>query len=97
MQVQVGQGSEMGEAHIRSAFDQELEAVQALVMQLGGLVERALLDAAEALVQRDAAMAARVRAEDARIDALEERIQTACARSSPCRPRRPMTCGWCCR
>jgi phosphate transport system protein len=70
----------MGEAHIRSAFDQELEAVQALVMQLGGLVERALLDAAEALVQRDAAMAARVRAEDARIDALEERIQTACAR-----------------
>jgi phosphate transport system protein len=80
MQVQVGQGSQMGEAHIRSAFDQELEAVQALVMQMGGLVERALLDAAEALVLRDAATAARVRADDARIDALEDRIQTACAR-----------------
>lgn len=76
---QQGQGIAMAEVHIRRAFDQSLEAAQAQVMQLGGLVERALLDAAEALVQRDAALAARVRAEDARIDALEDRIQTDCA------------------
>ena len=35
--------------HIRSAFDKDLEAVQANVMKMGGLVENALLRAAEAL------------------------------------------------
>jgi phosphate transport system protein len=70
----------MHEAHIRSRFDEELEAVQARVMRLGGMVEAALLDAAEALEQRDLALADRVRMGDAAIDALEEEIQTACAR-----------------
>ena len=70
----------MQDAHIRSRFDEELEAVQARVMRLGGLVEAALLDAAEALEQRDQALAERVRAGDAAIDALEEEIQTDCAR-----------------
>lgn len=70
----------MQQAHIRSRFDTELEAVQARVMKLGGLVEAALLDAAEALELRDEALAERVRQGDAAIDALEEEIQTACAR-----------------
>ena len=68
------------EPHIRSAFDHDLEAVQALVMKMGGMVEKALLDAAEALDARDAALAEKVRAEDAAIDQLEETIQTECAR-----------------
>ena len=46
---------------------------------MGGLVETALLDAAEALDTRDEDMAARVRAGDAAIDALEDEINTRCA------------------
>ena len=70
----------MQEPHIRSRFDVELEAVQARVMKLGGMVEAALSDAAEALERRDEALADRVRLGDAAIDMLEEEIQTDCAR-----------------
>lgn len=68
------------EQHILSAFDRDLEAVQAQVMKMGGLVEKSLLDAAEALERRDEALAEQVRAGDTAIDALEELIQTDCAR-----------------
>jgi phosphate transport system protein len=68
------------EPHIRSAFDHDLEAVQAQVMKMGGMVEKSLLDAAEALERRDETLAEQVRAGDAAIDALEEMIQTDCAR-----------------
>jgi phosphate transport system protein len=69
----------MTTAHILSAFDRDLEAAQALVMRMGGMVETALLDAAEALDTRDEDLAARVRSGDAAIDALEEQINTQCA------------------
>jgi phosphate transport system protein len=66
--------------HIMTAFDRDLEATQAMVLRMGGLVETALLDAADALVARDEDLAARVRAGDAAIDALEEQINAECAR-----------------
>jgi phosphate transport system protein len=69
----------MNHAHILSAFDRDLEAAQAMVMRMGGLVETALLEAAEALDTRDEDLAARVRSGDATIDALEEQINTQCA------------------
>jgi phosphate transport system protein len=69
----------MNTAHIATAFDRDLESAQALVMRMGGLVETALLDAAEALDTRDEDLAARVRAGDAAIDALEDQINTQCA------------------
>ncbi|MCU0829573.1 MAG: phosphate signaling complex protein PhoU [Tabrizicola sp.] len=70
----------MNSAHILTAFDRDLEAAQALVMRMGGLVEAALLDAAEALEKRDEDLAARVRSGDEAIDALEEQINVECAR-----------------
>jgi phosphate transport system protein len=66
--------------HIVSAFDRDLEAVQAQVMKMGGMVEQALLDAAQALETRDEELAERVRRDDAAIDALEEQINAECAR-----------------
>lgn len=69
----------MNTAHIVSAFDRDLEAAQALVMRMGGLVEAALLDAAEALDRRDEDLAARVRSGDRAIDALEDQINAQCA------------------
>lgn len=70
----------MNSAHIMTAFDRDLESTQALVLRMGGLVETALLDAAEALETRDEDLASRVRAGDAAIDALEEQINSDCAR-----------------
>ncbi|QYK40835.1 MAG: phosphate signaling complex protein PhoU [Paracoccaceae bacterium] len=66
--------------HILQAFDRDLEAVQAMIMKMGGLVEAAILASAQALETRDEELADKVRRGDAAIDALEEQINTECAR-----------------
>ena len=68
------------ERHISTVFDRDLETIQALIMKMGGLVEAAILDAASALDARDDELAARVRLGDKVIDALEDQINTECAR-----------------
>ena len=68
------------ERHISTAFDRDLEGIQAMIMKMGGLVEAAILDAAAALDTRDDELAARVRLGDKVIDALEDQINTECAR-----------------
>ena len=67
--------------HIRSAYDRDLEAIQAMVMKMGGLVEAAILDAARALETRDLELAEKVRMRDRAIDSLEEQINAECART----------------
>ncbi|SLN12906.1 phosphate signaling complex protein PhoU [Roseisalinus antarcticus] len=69
------------EQHIVSAYDRELESIQALVMKMGGLVEAAILDGARALETRDLELADKVRRGDRTIDELEERINEECART----------------
>ena len=66
--------------HIASAFDRDLEGVQALVLKMGGLVEAALSNAALALETRDDALAELVRAGDSAVDALEEQVHAECVR-----------------
>ena len=66
--------------HISRAFDRDLEAVQAMIMKMGGLVEAALADAAKALESHDEALAEQVRQGDKAIDALEEAVNAECAR-----------------
>lgn len=68
------------EKHIASVFDRDLEAIQAMIMKMGGLVEAAVLDAAEALETRDAELAGRIRKSDAAIDALEQQVNAEAAR-----------------
>lgn len=70
----------MAEEHIVAAFDRDLEAVQAHVMKMGGLVEEAIVDCARALETRDEDLAERVRQGDRRIDELEVRINEEAAR-----------------
>jgi phosphate transport system protein len=70
----------MNNQHIASAFDRDLEGIQTLLMKMGGLVESAILDAAQALDARDGELAEQVRRGDQVIDALEEQINTDCAR-----------------
>ena len=68
------------ERHILSAFDRDLEAVQALVVKMGGMVEAAIHDAASALEMRDDELAEAVRRRDKAIDALEMQINEEAAR-----------------
>jgi len=70
----------LNEHHIASAFDRDLESLQAMIMKMGGLVETSINDAAKALLDRDEDLANRVRAADKRIDALEEEINLEAAR-----------------
>ncbi|MDA7826901.1 phosphate signaling complex protein PhoU [Rhodobacteraceae bacterium] len=60
--------------HIRSAFDRDLDRVQAKMLKMGGLVEAAILDAAKSFETNDIDMANEVRARDKAIDALEAEI-----------------------
>lgn len=57
--------------HIVSAFDRELEAIQARIMKMGGLVENAILEGARSLDENDTELAEQVRDGDKAIDALE--------------------------
>ena len=69
----------MDEQHIASAFDRDLEAIQAHVMKMGGLVEDAIRNGAKSLKNRDEEQAEQVRKADKAIDALEEQINQECA------------------
>lgn len=66
--------------HISSAFDRDLEGIQAQIMKMGGLVEAAILQSAKSLETRDEDLAEMVRKGDATIDALEEAINEEAAR-----------------
>ena len=66
--------------HIASAFDRDLEGIQAQIMKMGGMVETAIRDAAQSLETRDEELADQVRRGDAAIDALEERLNEEAAR-----------------
>ena len=66
--------------HIVSSFDQDLETIQAQIMKMGGMVERAIADAARSLETRDEELAEEVRGRDKAIDALEEQINEEAAR-----------------
>ncbi|MGL4310279.1 MAG: phosphate signaling complex protein PhoU [Paracoccaceae bacterium] len=68
------------EPHIASAFDRDLEALTAHLVRMSGLVEKALLQSAEALEALDTSAAALVREGDNAIDALDETIQLEAAR-----------------
>ena len=70
----------MSDQHIASAFDRDLEAIQARIMKMGGMVEAAIRNSALSLETRDEELAEQVRAGDKAIDGLEELINEETAR-----------------
>ncbi|MCR4378769.1 MAG: phosphate signaling complex protein PhoU [Rhodospirillales bacterium] len=60
--------------HIVKSFDSDLGRLDAIIAEMGGLAERQLADAVEALVRRDVELAQKVIDGDARIDELESTI-----------------------
>ncbi|UWQ12964.1 phosphate signaling complex protein PhoU [Aliiroseovarius sp. M344] len=70
----------MTDQHIASAFDRDLEEIQAHLMKMGGMVEDAIRDSAKSLKRRDEELAEAVRKSDKKIDALDMQINEECAR-----------------
>jgi len=70
----------MSDQHIVSSFDRDLETIQAQIMKMGGMVERAISDAARSLEARDEELAEEVRGRDKAIDDLEEQINQEAVR-----------------
>ncbi|MDD9976745.1 MAG: phosphate signaling complex protein PhoU [Boseongicola sp.] len=70
----------MQDQHIASAFDRDLEAIQAILMKMGGMVETAITEAATSLEERDVETAEKIRKKDKEIDALEEKVNEESAR-----------------
>ena len=68
------------EQHILSAYDRDLEGIQAQIMKMGGLVETAIANAARSLETRDTELAEQVRDGDKAIDALENDLNEEAAR-----------------
>jgi len=66
--------------HIVTSFDRDLEAIQANIMRMGGLVEDAIAKSAKALDVRDPDLAREVRDSDVAIDLLDEQINEEAAR-----------------
>ncbi|MBS1302870.1 phosphate signaling complex protein PhoU [Loktanella sp. SALINAS62] len=67
--------------HISSAYDRDLESITTLIVKMGGMVEEAILQTAEAMATRDLELAEKVRKGDKAIDALELEINDAAART----------------
>ena len=61
--------------HTVKAFDTDLQDLARMVAEMGGLAEKQVADAVDALARRDTTLAQRVTAADASIDALQREIE----------------------
>ncbi|WP_294194776.1 phosphate signaling complex protein PhoU [uncultured Sphingomonas sp.] len=66
--------------HTVKAFDQDIGQLRGLISQMGGLAESAIADAMVALQRGDATLAARIAADDKRIDAMETEVERTAVR-----------------
>src|ERR1043166_8543704 len=61
--------------HTAKAFDADLQELARKVAEMGGLAEKEIADAVDALAKRDTALAQRVMAADVTTDALQREIE----------------------
>ena len=65
----------MSEQHTVKSFGEQLEALSALVAQMGGLAEAQFAAAIEAIARRDSVAAERAVGGDTRIDQIQQEIE----------------------
>ena len=70
----------LGQEHTVKAFDQDIGELRGLISQMGGLAEQAIHDSLKALTRGDLELAAKVKAGDKAIDALEAEVERATVR-----------------
>ncbi len=61
--------------HIVSSYDNDLQALRRRISEMGGIAEKMLVDAIQALVRRDTALAQAVIASDKRLDVLQREVE----------------------
>ncbi len=66
--------------HISQQFNMELEEIRSHLLAMGGLVEKQVCDAVNALVQADSGLAGQVREIDEQINQMEHDIDEECVR-----------------
>ena len=67
----------MNDEHIVSSFDEDLNNIASLILEMGGLVEVQISDARTALLSRDPNLAEQVVSKDSGVDKLETAIDNA--------------------
>ncbi len=66
--------------HIIKSYDQELQRLDNIIAEMGGMAESQLAAAIEAVAKRDSELAARVVKSDARVDELEREVESLVVR-----------------
>ncbi len=66
--------------HSSSQFNEEMESIRSHLMEMGGLVEKQVIDALQSLLQGDSELAERVLENEDKVDSLEKLIDGECAR-----------------
>ena len=61
--------------HIVRSYDKDLDALERRIAEMGGIAEKMVIDAMDALSQADTGLANQVVATDARLDALQREIE----------------------
>ncbi len=61
--------------HLTTAFDEELRDLSSRLAEMGGIAERLVAESTDALVKRDTALAQKVIAADAAVDAIQHEIE----------------------
>ena len=66
--------------HSSTQFNEALESIRNHMMEMGGLVEKQVVDALQALLQADSALAEKVIETEKKVDNLEIVIDVLCTR-----------------
>jgi len=65
----------MNDPHTVKAFDHDLQELSRMIAEMGGMAEKQVADAVDALARRDSTLAQRVAAADASIDTLQRELE----------------------
>src|SRR6056297_658618 len=65
--------------HSSTQFNEEMESIRSHLMEMGGLVEKQVIDALQALLQADSQLADKVLETEDRVDDMEKMIDEECA------------------
>jgi phosphate transport system protein len=66
--------------HISKQFNSDLEEVRSHILAMGGMVEKQVIDAVQALVEGDSGLASEVISNEKQVNGMERRIDEECTR-----------------
>ena len=61
--------------HTVKAYDRELDTIERLIAEMGGIAEKMVVDAVDALASADTVLAHQIVSTDARLDAMQREVE----------------------